>query len=157
MTANELSLDLTETVQGLAVSHIWRGDGPALFMELGALTPSEKTRRDGTPMNPTGQASIALYREWRVETPSGILCGSRSEPALQASTLHGLLCRKVLGIAVSGRLPELELSLEGDLHLTSYTADDGQPDWAIADRLQSPPRWFDVIDGMVRVGDGGPG
>jgi hypothetical protein len=52
-----------------------------MFVELGALTSSDKNRRDGSPMNPTGEVSIALYGEWRIEGPGEILCESRSEPA----------------------------------------------------------------------------
>lgn len=148
--------ELIEAVGGLPVSHVWRSDGRAMFVEIGSLTASEKSRRDGSPMNPCGQVSIHLYCEWRIETSEEILCGSRSEPLLQASALESLIGRRISGLTLRGCLPEIDLALDGDYHLTSYSADVGQPEWSIANRLNSPPQWFDVREGVIWLGDGGP-
>jgi hypothetical protein len=143
-------------MEGLSVSHISRGDGSVIFVELGELTPSRKVRRDGTLMNPLGGVSINLNSGWRVEASNEILCGSKSEQADASPVLAGLIGRKVLGLSIVGRLPEIDLALDDDRHLTSFTTYQGQPDWAIADHRSSPPRWFDVRKGVVILGDGGP-
>lgn len=154
MKLSSLPSELTTAVCGLPVSHVWRSDGRAMFVEIGALTASEKSRRDGSPMNPSGQVSIHLYCEWRIETPAKIVCGSRSELKAQSSALNGLIGRTVSGLTFGGRLPEIDLELDGDYHLTSYCADAGQPDWSVANRLKFPPQWFDVRKGELWMGDG---
>ncbi|TYC87994.1 hypothetical protein FMM79_11085 [Novosphingobium sp. BW1] len=43
---------------GLPISHVWRGYGAALFIELGNLTPVAK--HDGSPGNPEGEVSLGV-------------------------------------------------------------------------------------------------
>lgn len=142
--------------EGLPVRRLWRGDYQALFVELGELTASTKTRRDGSLMNPVGEVSIRLYGEWRIESSQQVLCEGSSEPALAAPVLEGLVGRKVVALGVVGSLPEIEVVLTDGLRLVSVSSNGGEPDWSVADRRCSPPRWFDVRDGVVTATDGGP-
>jgi hypothetical protein len=156
MKLSNLPPELMEAVCGLPVSHVWQSDGRAMFVEIGLLTVSEKFRRDGSLMNPMGQVSVHLYCEWRIETPNEILCGSRSAPEVRARVLESLIGRRISSLTLRGPLPEIDIALDGDYHLTTYSADIGQPEWSISNRLKAPPQWFDVREGVVWVGDGGP-
>jgi len=148
------TLDLP--INGLSVSHAWLGDHATLFIELGDLSTSSKARRDGTMSNPTGEVSIQLYGDWRLEAASGILGGNRSARADALALLDTLIGRKVVAIHTVGRLPEIYLTLEDDYHLASFTPYEGDPDWSIADRRNAQARWFDVRKGVLSLGGGGP-
>jgi hypothetical protein len=50
---------------GMEVTHVWRGYGSALFLEMGKLTP--QMRRDGTPGNPKGEMELMIEWNWRIE------------------------------------------------------------------------------------------
>jgi hypothetical protein len=143
-------------VDGLSVTHIWRGYGETLFVELGELSPSTKVRRDGTAMNPTGQVSVEFHGGWRIEAAQDIRCGSASDAHEVALVLAALIGRKIAALAIVGRPPEVSLTLDDDYYLTSFTAVSGDPDWSVADRRTVPHRWFDVRSGVVTLGDGGP-
>ena len=117
---------------GLRVSHVWRGYGSALFLELGALTPT--IRRDGSPGIPEGQAGIMLEESWRIEETSSILCGSWSEEELWRPSFDQLKGREVTGLSVFGRLPEISIALAGGLYVSSFTITEGNPCWTLFDR-----------------------
>ena len=121
------SLDL---VIGREVSHTWFGDYSSLYLELGELTA--KRRKDGTAGNPEGEITLYAGFDWRVERPRSILGGSKSErkqwPIL-AKRLEGATVRAV---AITGRLPELIVSLSNGLTLATFNSSDGQPDWVVS-------------------------
>ena len=118
--------------RGLKVSHVWRGYGSALFLEFGSLTP--RTRRDGRPGEPAGELGLMIEWSWRIEDGRSIACGSWSDEALWPSIFARLVGRRVTEISTFGRLPELLLSLEGDLHVASFMTAEGDPAWTLFDR-----------------------
>jgi hypothetical protein len=70
-TAHHSLDDLT----GKTVSHVWRGHGSALFLELGKL--SEKgLRKDGSRKNPAGEISVLADFGWRIERKRSICLAS---------------------------------------------------------------------------------
>lgn len=144
------------SVSGLAVTHVWHGYGQALFVELGQLTPSDKVRRDGTSRNPTGQVSIEFHGGWRIEIDRRIGCGDKAEPDEIERIVASLMGRTAAHLTTMGQLPEIVLALNGGYRLVSFTATAGDPDWAVVDRRAGPARWFDVRDGAISLGDGGP-
>lgn len=117
---------------GLAVAHVWRGHGSTLFVELGALTP--RTRRDGSPGEPEGAIGLMIEWSWRIEMGRSIDCGSDSDEDLWTPAFARLVGREVEGIATFCGLPEVMLSLAGDVRVRSFMTAEGGPAWALFDR-----------------------
>jgi hypothetical protein len=117
---------------GLLVSHVWRGHGSALFIELGRLTPT--TRRDGSPGNAEGQVSLMVEWSWRIEEERSIVCGSWSDEALWEPSFARLLGQRVDDIRTFGRLPEIQLSLSGGFYVASFMTAEGDPEWTLFDK-----------------------
>lgn len=119
-------------VRGLGVAHVWRGHGSALFIELGVLTPT--TRRDGSPGEPEGAIGLMIECSWRIEKGLSIACGSWSDEDLWTPAFARLVGREVEDLATFGGLPEVMLSLAGDLRVASFMTAEGNPAWALFDR-----------------------
>jgi|ERR1700677_744363 hypothetical protein len=136
-------IDLIEhfqlAVQNLPVSHVWRGHGSALFLELGEVNVSVGTRRDGTPKEPFGEIGVMIEWSWRVERGSSILCGSWSDEALWQPAFDLLKAGRVDSLSTFGRLPEISLSLSNDVHIASFMTAEGDPTWALFDRRHQKP------------------
>jgi hypothetical protein len=116
----------------LPVSLVWRGQGTALLVELGRLTPT--TRRDGTSGHAEGEIGIMIEWSWRVEDERTILCGSWSDEGLWQPTFAHLVGHRVDDIKTFGRLPEIQLSLSGGFHIVSFMTAEGDPEWTLFDR-----------------------
>lgn len=118
--------------QGLPVSHVWRGHGSALFVELGRLSPT--TRRDGSSGQAEGQVSVMIEWSWRIEDERSIVCGSWSDDALWEPTFARLLGQRVNDIGTFGRLPEIQLHLSGGMYVASFMTAEGDPEWTLFDK-----------------------
>lgn len=127
------------------ISTVWRGHGSALFLELGQLSP--RTRRDGTPSQGCCEFTVMIEWSWRIENENAILCGSWSDEGEWETYFQSLVGRSVEDISLSGRLPELSVSLCGNRHVSSFMTSDGQPAWAILDRKAG--RTLHVEDGRI--------
>ena len=136
---------------GLPVSHVWRGYGSALFVELGELTPT-RVRRDGSPGNPEGEMSLMIEWSWRIERPRSILCGSFSEETTWPRAFAKLVGSTVKNVTIFGRLPEVSLAFSNGLHLSSFMTADGQPQWVLFDRRKPTTSWLAVERGVVSYG-----
>lgn len=121
--------------RGLSVSHVWRGHGSALIIELGRLTP--RTRRDGSASEPEGEIGLMIEWSWRIEDGRSIACGSWSNADLWPSTFARLNGRVVEDLSTFGNLPEVVLSLADDLRVASFMTAEGDPAWALFDRRGS--------------------
>lgn len=126
---------------GKPLSHLWRGHGTAIFLEIGELTPSTKMRRDGSRMNDLGDFGIMLDCRWRIENATAIICGSGDDHPTWDDILPSLIGLTVEDVHLTGRIAELSVSFSSDLHLTSFADSgsviDGQPEWTIFDRTAS--------------------
>jgi len=71
---------------------------------------------------------------WRIEGKRRIWCGSWSDDEKILPYLQKLLGRRVTSVASFGRLPEIEMSFSGGLHLLSMMTAEGDPGWALFDR-----------------------
>jgi hypothetical protein len=55
---------LSAAIVGMPLSHVWRGNGSALFLEFGTLSAqrgkdgSARLRGDGSPSNPLGEVTL---------------------------------------------------------------------------------------------------
>lgn len=146
-----IAADLT----GMPVSHLWRGFGSAIFLELGELSPG-KQRRDGSYGNPVGQLGVYLWADWRIEDEGSIVCGSSGDDGLWELSFDRIRRAYITGARTFGRLPEIDIEFGGGLRLLSFAAEEGQPDWSIVDRRDASPVWLGVRGGEVVEGDGGP-
>jgi hypothetical protein len=152
MEATAAFESLAASLSGQPISHLWRGYGSAIFFEFGELSP--RPRRDGLPANRQGQVSLGVEWSWRVEDDSGILCGSWSDEALWDQSLARLRDRRIESLTLFGKLPEVELAMEGPIRFLSFSTTDGQPQWHLLDRRRDPEHWYTVSEGRLRLGDG---
>ena len=121
-----------EAAKGMLVAHVWRGYGSALFVEFGTLTPG--ARRDGSPSEPNGEIGLMIEWSWRIEDERSIVCGSWSDESLWRPSFDRLLGCAVTELTTFGRLPEVALSLSGDLQVASFMTAEGDPAWTLFDR-----------------------
>ena len=119
---------------GMAVAHVWRGYGSALFIEFGELTPASSQRKDGTPRAPSGEIGLMIETDWRIENAHTIVCGSGSDEELWEPTFVRLIGKHVADVTTFGRLPEVLISLSDDFHVASFSNVEGDPEWTLFDR-----------------------
>lgn len=148
-TFNRIAGDLV----GMEVSHLWKGYGTAIFLEFGALSPG-RGLPNGSPGNPVGQISIGIEWSWRIEDATSIVCGSWSEQELWEPAFDLIRKSRVSALSLFGRLPEIDLALDGGRHLVSFATAEGQPQWSLVDRRATPHVWLDVRGGALFESDG---
>jgi hypothetical protein len=135
---------------GLPVSHIWRGYGSALFIELGELH-SVRYKNGRVSRNPSGQMGIGIEWSWRIEGKKRIWCGSWSDESRWNRFFSMMLGSRVDSVSLFGRLPEIDLCLSNGLHLLSMMTADGEPEWSISDRRSDPSRYLSVKNGRLNI------
>jgi hypothetical protein len=140
------------TLIGEPISHVWRGYGSAMFLEIGALSP--RRRRDGTPGHPEGEVSLGVEWSWRIEDDRSIICGSWSEEELWEPAFDLLRNKGIAQCALFGSLPEVVITTVDGVRFVSFSTTDGQPQWHLVDRRHGPARWFTVRNGQLHLGDG---
>lgn len=123
-------------VAGLPVSDLWRGYGSAVFLELGTLSPGY-VRSDGSPGNVRGEFTIRVEWSWRIENLKEIVCGSWSEEALWEPAFDFIRRSQVTSLTLSGRMPEIHLTLSRDWHFVSVTTAEGKPQCSMDDHGSS--------------------
>lgn len=133
----------------LPVSHIWRGHGSAIFLELGELSP--RTRRNGEITGFEGEVGIMIQWSWRLETRQSILCGSWSEDDEWEGIFSNLLKTRVVNAELFGRLPELSLTFSNDWQLNSFSTTDGDPQWCIFHRFDNTTSWISIKSGELET------
>ena len=152
MTTIEAFEPFAVSLVGLPISHIWRGYGSALFIELGRLQPVAK--RDGSPGSPEGEVSLGVEWSWRIEDQAAIRCGRWSEEDLWEPAFDTLRGALIARCELFGALPEIAITTDGGVRFLSFSTTDGQPQWHLVDRREGPPRWFTVREGALHLGDG---
>lgn len=152
MTPSEAFASFSASLIGLPVSHVWRGHGSAVFIELGQL--SRRQRRDGSPGNPEGEVSLGVEWSWRIEDQVSILCGSWSDEQLWEPAFEKLRGNRVVRCELFGSLPEVAITLDNGVRLLSFATTDGQPLLHLVDRRDGSASWFTVRDGKLHLGDG---
>jgi len=119
-----------ELLAGMNISHVWFGNGSALFLELGKLSEGRK-RKDGSAGNPEGEVTIIVDYGWRVERQRSIFCGSGDSKRRWESVSKKLHGASILSAQVVGRIPELQLKLSNGLWLVTFSRYEGQPNWGV--------------------------
>jgi len=152
MTPTKAFDSFATTLIGLRISHVWRGYGSAIFIEIGELSP--QTRRDGSTGNPKGKVSLGVEWSWRIEDQTAIRCGSWSEEELWEPALDTLRNARISGCELFGTLAEVVITTDSGVRFLSFSTTEGQPRWHLVDRRDGPARWFTVRDGQLHLGDG---
>lgn len=137
---------------GLPISHVWRGHGSAIFIEVGKL--KSLTNRDGSNGNPQGEVSLGIEWSWRIEDQTAIKCGSWSDEKLWQPALNAMHKARIARCELFGSLPEVAITTDSQLRLLSFSTTDGQPQWHFIDRRGDMTRWFTVREGRLHLGDG---
>lgn len=152
MTAIQSFTALSEALAGLQISHVWRGHGSAVFLEIGALTPT--VRKDGSSGNPNGEIGLGVEWSWRIEDSRSIICGSWSAEDRWQPAFERVRASRIVNCEVFGVLPEIAVTTDAGLRFLSFSTTDGQPQWSLVDRRFGTDRWFSVRDGRLHLGDG---
>ncbi len=141
--------ELVQPLIGLEISRPWKGYGTTIFLELGALTTKSYRRRDGSLHDSKrGEAGIAPYYDWRIESSTEILHGASGNLPGILKALELLRGKKIEAIGFTSGLPELQVKLSDGLCLRTLGMFAGDPAWAI--RLPDG-RWLAVDAGQVVV------
>jgi hypothetical protein len=145
----------TAPLIGLAVSHIWRGYGSAIFLEMGELR-SGRIRRDGSEGNPADQWTLGIEWSWRIEGKRRIWCGSWSDESRWPRAFNRMKGRSITSVSLNGRLPEISVSFSNGLHLLSMMTAEGDPAWWITRRTLDCSESISVRAARLQV-DSHPG
>ncbi|MCV3764566.1 hypothetical protein [Rhizobium sp. TRM95796] len=117
-------------IRGQRVSSVWRGNGSALFVEVGALF-ADPNMKSGFGRRLIGEFGIMIQWSWRIEGETSILCGSWTEEDDWERHFQSLVGRRVEDLSLFARLPELNLALEGDTYVVTFNTGGEQPEWAL--------------------------
>ena len=113
------------------MSHIWRGYGSVIFIELGELWP--RSRRDGSEGNQVGEWTF-MTESWRIEGKRLVWCGSSSSDEVWPKMFNRLQDARVASISLVGRLPEIDVEFANGMHVVSAMTNSGDPDWGLIRR-----------------------
>lgn len=83
---------------------------------------------------------------WRVESAGAIRFGSWSSERRITTGVQALAGRRVVDLSVTGRLPELVISLSGGLWVHSFMTAEGQPEWTV---FLPDGSWTHVVRGRL--------
>jgi hypothetical protein len=133
----------------MTVSHIWRGAGSSIFLEMGTLIPSTRVRRDGSQCNPRGEMGVMIQWDWRIEDETHILTGSSSDETEWLSFFDQILGSRIASLTLFARLPEIQISFSNGLYLCSLMTTDSDPGWAIFDRRHDGVASIGVREGRL--------
>jgi len=117
--STEEALEFTAPFIGKAVSRVWRGNGSAIFLEIGELADNK------------GELTVMIEWSWRVENEQEIEFGSWSEESEFSKLLQNLKGLALNRVSFQSRLPEVVLELSGNKWVCSFSTVEGDPEWAL--------------------------
>jgi hypothetical protein len=148
-TIQQKFVEMTTGLIGIPVTHIWRGHGSAIFIELGELKPG-RLLQNGTSGNPEAPFGLTIEWSWRIEGKRRIWCGSWSDESRWPRAFASLLGSKVASISFFGRLPEIDLGVSNGLHIVSMMTAEGDPRWVLSER-GTPGQAFMIKAGRLQM------
>ena len=140
--SEEEACSLVSSLAGKEITHVWRGHGSAIFLELGELSAASNRK------NPRGEQCIMIEWSWRFEDENRILLGSWSESDQIDRICHQLLGREVTRVSFFSRIREIEVSLSGGYWLLSFATSEGGSEWSIKLNQRD---WVSFQDGTFVV------
>ena len=87
-----------------------------------------------------------LQWSWRIESARAIRLGSWSGERRITNGVQALAGRRVVDVSVTGRLPELVVSLSDGLWVHSFMTAEGQPEWTV---FLPDGSWLHVVRGRL--------
>lgn len=127
MVTREAFQTMVQPLIGLSISRPCKGYGSAVFLELGQLTSRPSVRT----IHVSGEASISIYWDWRIEADKQILFGSSNSGPEIVDGIQDLLGETIEQIQVAGTIPEIEVHISNGYRLRSMAMVTGHPDWNI--------------------------
>lgn len=121
-----------DAVVGKTASHLWRGYGSALLVELGELTPYDSSESNGR--NPSGEITLMIEWSWRISKKSSVVAGSWSDEEKWPEIFRDMVGSTVEAIELFSDLPEILVSFSNGYRIASFMTADGQPQWALISR-----------------------
>ena len=110
---------------GKPISHVWRGHGSAIFLEIGALTSDNNGRQ------PKGEFTIGIEWSWRLENNNTIVLGSWSDDDI-INKIKSLLKGQIINrVSFFSRLKEIEIQTKDNYWLLSFATAEGDPEWSL--------------------------
>ena len=103
-----------------------------MYVELGALTPSAKKRRDGTLYNAKGEITLFAGYAWRMSESGFPIGGNASNPQERDNMRDRLIGKTVVSIGAHGRPPELLVKLSDGCHLETSSPVGEGPSWTLS-------------------------
>jgi hypothetical protein len=138
--SHEEFIKITRPMIGLSLSYAWRGNGSAIFLEIGALK-KEKGRN-----HPQGKFSVMIDCSWRIQKPRSIVIGSFATHPRIERHLSKLVGNHIKEVGLFGTLPEIIISLDSNVQVLSFETYDTQPSWSM--RLPNG-RWVGSRNGAL--------
>ncbi|WP_157133094.1 hypothetical protein [Roseobacter sp. SK209-2-6] len=135
---------------GTSLSHIWMGQGSALFLEFGNLSHTGQ-RLGGSFKNPRGVWGVMIEWSWRIDGKKSIICGSWSDEEDWQRGFSVIGGQSVSGISLLGKLPEIQIDFANGASCTSFMTEKGQPSWAIFDRTTDESKTVFCCYGRIEV------
>jgi hypothetical protein len=117
--SEEDALQFLSPYVGKEINRSWRGQGSAIFLEVGNLVEGK------------GELTIMIEWSWRVESEKSITFGSWSEEEAISNGLRSLEGKKVEGFSFYSRLPELMVQLSNNYWVCSFSTIEGSPEWSL--------------------------
>lgn len=131
MPRSEYSRDefelLVRALIGLPVAEPWKGDGSAIFLELGALSQAGSEKHRHT----RGEACIRVEWDWRVECGKAVLYGSSNSRPEIARGIDTLLGATIQRVSLTGEVPELVVEFSNGHCLRSMVMVADDPQWMV--------------------------
>ena len=88
---------------------------------------------------------------WRIEQGNSIRCGSWSDESKWGLVFRELVGRRITHLTTYGILPEISLTLDTDVRVSSYMTAEGDPAWVIFDRRGTPARSYFSKSGQIHA------
>lgn len=128
---------------GQRLSHVWKGYGAAIFLELGDLQPRGR--------NPCGAYSIHLDGDWRIESSKQVVAGSSNSNHCIEDAIKQLQGLEISDIILTDPPIELCIVFGDGKKLRTMSALSGDPQWAVK---LAEAQYLKARDGALTIDDG---
>ena len=135
-------------VVGQSVTGVWEGYAARLFISFGQLTPSDYTRRDGSPGRPHGKfelTNMSSLSGWRIILNGHQLASSESPERRRERAIQRLARKRLLSLEIEAKSQATILTFSrGHMIVTKTLAGSREqtPHWSL---MISKHNWPPVV------------
>jgi hypothetical protein len=127
--------DAVAAMLGMKISHVWRGNGSAIFLELGKTVTRTRILKNGKKLKSRyGRFSVMIEWGWRIEKMRSIYAGSSCSDIILNNRIKKLEGETIDCLSFDGRIPELYLKISGGYWLRTCSMCAGSVKWVIFER-----------------------